>query len=359
MARRLLLTLVLALAACSEVDPPVDCTTDPSCVPGGDEILAGVNLTTLFEPPATDAEVAEARLRRDSSATPGTLTQATLATDPDGTQWVLLALESGGAAVVRALARIPGPVGANEPLRTLLLLPDGENEATEAVFLTAPGFRTLVNGTVQILVAYRGETLTFRGQPYASDLPADPYGADVNDALAVAALAGQVFRADAARLAAVGFGRGGTVALLAAQRSARFRAVVTFGAPTDLLAPSFRDETRIVLLGRAPTTPFPALSGLVAPVLALRDGEISEAEARVRLIARSPRYVVPDLPTTLLLHAVPDDTVPTEQGRRMAGVLAVDDGVSRTYREYDANHDSLRDLLSAQLAAESALVAAL
>lgn len=357
---RLLLLLALTLAACSDAPPVVGCDDNPSCVPGGDEILAGVNLTTLFEPAATPAEVAEARLRRDAAATPGALTQTTLATDPDGTQWVLLTLESGGAAVVRALARIPGPAGRVDPLPTLLLLPDGQNvEAAEGVFLTAPGFRTLVDGTLQILVAYRGETLTFRGQSYASDLVADPYGADVNDVLALAGLAGQVFRANAGRLGAVGFGRGGTVALLAAQRSALFRAVVTFGAPTDLLAPSFRDETRIVLSGRSPTTPFPGLSGLVAPVLALRDDEISEAEARLRLIARSPRYFVPDLPTTLLLHAVPDDTVPTDQGRRMAGVLDVDDGVSRTYREYDANHDSLRDLISAQFAAETTLVEAL
>lgn len=59
-------------------------------------------------------------------------------------------------------------------------------------------------------------------------------GADVRDVLAVVRLGQALPYVDAQRVYALGYSRGGMMALLAARAGAPYRAIVTVGAPTDL-----------------------------------------------------------------------------------------------------------------------------
>jgi pimeloyl-ACP methyl ester carboxylesterase len=243
-----------------------------------------------------------------------------LSTDPDATRYVLLDLrDAAGRSVAFALARVPavdGGPGTRLPVVFVLADAGPSGDASEADFLTGPLVGGLDREAVQIAVALRGGSLTARGLSpggpavtRASAVAADPYRADVTDLLALADRLDAVPRADTARVGAVGVGRGGAVALLAAERvPARFQAVAPIGAPTSLFDPTFRTAARTVLLGG--TSRLPGAAALFAPVLALRDRQIGLAEARLRLLELSAVALADRLPATLAFHADPDEDVP-------------------------------------------------
>ena len=330
----LALTLVVTLAA--GCDSAVPCPGDPSCPPvpdGPSEVIDGIDLADLFAAPtATERDSVRARLTRTGGTDAARVVRVDatqLATDTDATRYVLLTLSVEGLPpATYGLARIPAAeFGAGAPLPVLVLLPDGDGSTSEAAFLTGQVAAGLDRETVQIALAARGATLTSRGvgpqqsSPTAvvrrSALAADPYRADVLDVLALAARLGAVPRADPARVALVGTGRGGAVALLAAERApTRFRVVAPLGAPTSLFDPTFRAAVRGVLLGR-PGPSLPSAETLLAPVRALRAREIPPGEARLRLLELSAAPFADRLPATLAFHADPDDVVPTSHLDRL------------------------------------------
>lgn len=322
-----LFALVALVGGCdSATDSPAACVggAEPACPPPApDEVVAGVNLTALFAAP-TDAERALVASRLDQTGEPDStrITQAvatSLATDArDGTRYVLLDLRgAGGRAVTFALARVPAnSVGQGRPLPVLFILPDGDGDASEADFVASG--TTLDRTTVQIVVAARGASLTARGTApgspsqivRSSAVPSDPYRADVADLLALVDQLALVPRADAERLGAIGAGRGGSVALLAAERRpGPFEAVATMGAPTSLFDATFRADARDVLLGTR-SSALPAADALLAPVRALQRGEIDLAEARLRLLETSPVAGADRLPATIAYHSTTDNIVP-------------------------------------------------
>ena len=172
--------------------------------------------------------------------------------------------------------------------------------------------------TVQIVLAARGAALTTRGTMGGSadivvrtpDAAPDPYRADALDLLALTERLSVVPRANAARLGATGIGRGGAVALLAAERApGRFRALVPLSAPTSLFDPTFRAEVRRALTGGVGSR-LPGLAALLAPARALARGEISLVEARLRMLELSAVALPDRLPALHDYHASPDDVVP-------------------------------------------------
>ncbi|HEX8386647.1 MAG TPA: prolyl oligopeptidase family serine peptidase [Rubricoccaceae bacterium] len=320
------LALFLTVSAC-DTGSGTDCVvgTDPGCPappPDADEVVAGVNLTALFAAPtAAERDSVAARLARTGGTAAAPVTGAVvtdLGADPDATRYVLLDLRGAdGASIAFALARVPAlDGGPATPLRTVLLVPDGSGDASEAGFLTGPGAGGLDREAVQVVVAARGASLTARGRTYTSAVPADPYRADVADLLALTDQLGRVPRTNPARLGAVGVGRGGAVVLLAAERRpGRFLAVSSLGAPTTLFDATVRTDARNVLQGRPSS--LPAAAALFAPVLALRDGRVGLAEARLRLLELSAVALADRLPATLSFHAEPDDVVPTAHLARL------------------------------------------
>ena len=338
----------LALGACSQDPIDSQCVpgVDPDCedtTPPADEVVAGVNLTALFaSPTSAEAEAARARLPQ---ATAAQATLVPLSDAADGARRFALALDRDGQRVVTALVRVPGDAALTSRLPTLVVLPDGTDGARASGLFDRPEDGTLVTETVQVVVAYRGEALVVDGQTLASDLAPDPYRADVADVLAVLDALPSVPRASGTRVALVGVGRGGTVALLAASQAPGVDAVVSLGAPTDLFQPSFRAEARALLLGSTPRDPYPALDALAAPALALRDGAVDRAEARLRLAETSPAALGLTLPSVLAFHAVGDPVVGEDQLEALDRALQTGSGLTRIAELVDdATHDTLVDL---------------
>lgn len=351
MLRLGLFTLVLAAAGCSEAPPTSTCLPgleDCDAPTPADEIVAGVNLTALFAD-ATAAEIAAASGRRPAGATAGTVEVTPLDDAPDGARRFRLGLRDGADTLVNAVARIPGPASLVSQLPVVVVLTDDEDGAEAEDALTDGPYATLAERTVQVVVAYRGEALQVGDSTLVSSSEADPYRADVADVLALLPALPILPRADASRLGVVGLGRGGTVALLAALATPQVDAVVTLGAPTDLLGASFRADARTRLQNRTVATPYPAFDALVAPVVALRDGAIEADEARLRLLALSPGYAGAGLPAVLALHAVGDAVVGADQLTRLDATMTSEPGTSRTARQVEgASHDTLADDLTVQ-----------
>ncbi len=322
---RLALCLAVAVFAGCDTQSPT-CPGAPECPgPGPDvpDIVAGVDLAALFATPtAAERDSVSTRLARTGGTDAARITSATgttLAADPNGTRYTLVSLTNAdGQLVTSAVARIPANDGGGGPLPVLFILPDGAGNASEADFLTGPSANGLDTRTVQIVVADRGATLTARGvsvvssTPIArpSQVPADPYRADVLDLLALTQNLSAVPRTNASKLAATGIGRGGAVALLAAERApGRFKAVVPLSAPTSLFEASFRLDVRSALSGGSAGR-LPAAETLVAPALAVSRGQISLAEARLRMLELSAIALADRLPATHAYHAASDDVVP-------------------------------------------------
>ena len=359
---RLLLFALLAagLVGCDSTgtEPCPDAASCPD--PGGPVVIDGVNLTALFAAPtAAERDTVAARLgRTGGTAAPHTesVVATELGTDGDATRYVRLDLRiADGQAVAFGLARIPSrAIGNGEKLPVLFLLPD-DGDTSESAFLTGLYAADLDKTTVQIVLAARGGTLTARGTgpprpgdvpvAYRSAVPADPYRADVLDLLAATDHLALVPRADAQRVGVLGIGRGGAVGLLAAERRpGRFRALVPLGAPTSLFDLTFQTAARDALLGR-PASRLPSAEALLAPVRALRAGQIAPEEARLRLLELSAIALAGRLPATLAFHADPDDVVPTAH---LDALLAEGQGTFEEPRRFvrvpEGRHD---DLLSA------------
>ena len=338
--------LLVALAGCDTQPPGTDCPDAPGCPdPNTPDIVAGVDLNALFAAPTqAERDSVAARLARTGGTSAARITAATatqLATDPDGTRYTLLTLrDSLGRTVTSAVARTPFAV--TDPLPALLILPDGEGNASEADFLTGATAAQLDRRTVQVVVAARGATLTTRGVSVVDSVPiarhsevnADPYRADVLDVLALIEYLGLVPRVEPSpRVAATGIGRGGAMALLAAERApGRFRAIVPMSAPTSLFDGTFRVDVRSVLTGGSAGR-LPAAEALVAPARAVSRGEISLEEARLRMLEVSAVAGADRLPATHAYHASDDDVVPLAHLMRLR---ERGDGTTRQPHLFDA-----------------------
>ena len=197
---------------------------------------------------------------------------------------------------------------------------------------------------MQVVLAYRGEPLALARDSVPAGRPGRPYLDDVGDALAVVDHLAGVPRADVSRVAFVGAGRGGTVALLAAP-AGTVDAVVSLGAVTDLFAGSFVDLARTTLAGGTPDPTPTGLPVLVDPVIDLRNGTAPLAEARVRLADLSPaRLRAADrLPAVLALHGDGDDAVGPDHLDALVDALAGRAGPPATFALVEG---AGRDLLS-------------
>ena len=340
--------LALVLAACSGT-PPVSTSlpqVGPSSEgpPAGHEIVAGGDRTALFALP-TSAEVDSARNLVPSLPTPAAVSVTSTAPAADGARQFIIALDDDRQRVATAVARVPGPAAATTALPTIVVLTDGTDGASADDLLTGDGYARLVDQTVQVVVAYRGEPLAVAGETIGSDLPADPYVSDVADALAFVDGLATIPRVDTTRVAFVGLGRGGTVALLAGGASG-VGAIVTLGAPTDLLATSFRDAVRSLLRGTSPQDPYPALAALAAPALGVRDGTTPLADARLGLLARSPARTAQGLPPVFALHADGDRVVGEDQLGALQALLSGSALQGITLLVEDTTHDDLGQLPS-------------
>ena len=340
MRRLLFFALPLALAAC---DSPSTCD-GPGCGggPPQDDIVAGVNLTRLFAT-ATPAELAAVRAEwssRDATrAGRYTVALVDTLTGEDGAP--LHVYEGRDAAsgavlfhgVVRLPIRAPGDV-RRRPL--VLVLPDGDEGTGPDLLEALPILPTEREEYAYAVLAYRGEPLRAGGQTFGSSAPPRPYDLDTDDAHAfVDAVRVREPEVFPDRVAVIGFGRGGTVALLAVERAHPFDLAVSLGAPTSFFLSSVRFPSRQWLLGQGPIR-LPAFPTVAAQVLGpLRDSAITYDQARLDLLRRSPAPFVTPPPFLILAHGVLDNVVPVEHGRAVRGILGTGEGVYLEREEDD------------------------
>ena len=319
------LAVALASAAC---DAP---TAEPPDPPGpGPGVVEGVDLDALFEAPSP---VEQQQVARDVASRPPSVAAVvpvqTIELANRESIHVAAGLDANGdtafVGAIRQPPRLPGDQRARPLLLVLSYGPDVELETA----LGVPPLRAdLQDEFVTVVAGYRGQRLRVGGRTYASGRAAEPYDTDASDAAALVAYArarAGEDRADPDRLVVVGWGRGGTVALLASARGLRSQLVVTLGAPTDFFLPSVRADARRFLL-RQPLSRLPEVEPvLLESVGALRDGLRSPAEARRELLARSPAYAGALATYVVAVHGEVDVRVPVEHGRRLAGAGSIED----------------------------------
>lgn len=286
-----------------------------ACDSGSDEprIAGGVDLDVLFAPP-TQAEK-QTILAEWQARTP-------VATESEvvRTQDITIAGRAYSAKTYRYVVD-----GLN--LYGLVLAP---TEATAAASLPVivyghggDGGTSLaeVSGLAGILLASDQQAIwvapSFRDEPLSlgdagtltSDGPASPWDRDVDDALALLDVTLQANpAADASRIGAVGFSRGGGVSLIMAARDERISRVLDFFGPTDFFGPYVQDIAADALEGGARDLPgFDVLNArFIQP---LKNGEITVAQMRLELLRRSPAQFADRLPAVQAQHGTDDQTV--------------------------------------------------
>ncbi|HEX4966810.1 MAG TPA: alpha/beta hydrolase [Thermoanaerobaculia bacterium] len=147
---------------------------------------------------------------------------------------------------------------------------------------------------------------------------ANTYGRELAELLAVLAAAGETIapgRVDRSRLGLFGHSRGGGNAILAAARSPwreRLRAVVTWAAIAgiDRFTPAQKEEWRR-------EGEWPVVNSRTGQRLALGPAMLAEVEAKrpeLDVLAAAAALRAP----WLIVHGEEDETVPAEEGRRLA-----------------------------------------
>ena len=304
----------------------------PPTEPGGDPVVAGVDLGALFAVPRgeeIEAVLTEWRSAPDSAAR----LREVAVLDLGGRETVRVIEGSRpglGVSFVGAVRQPPRDAGDARQRPLLLVLGDGPDADVDELIQSLAVHRSLQDDVVMVFMAYRGGTLRVAGRSYGTTAPADPYAADGEDAWALmTGLRGIVSdpTIDFGRFATVGHGRGGNVALLEAARArARGRGVPRYvlllSTPSSFFTPTAQFSARQVLEGR-PAGSLPAVDGVLdATAVAVRDGAQTLAQARLGLLRRSgafffapPRFSAPPF----LFAAVPlnDTVVPVEDGRAL------------------------------------------
>ena len=350
-----LLIVAVALAACdSGPGPGPTCPGDPRCPDPSDSLVVeGVNLTRLFAAP-TGAEQSAVRAgwaARDAGLFARYRYEVLgERAAPDGATLRLYAghdVETD-SVLHYGLVRLPLRSPGDQTRRPVLLVaPYGEGDPAHAppleVLGRLPILPTERERYVYAVLAYRGETLVVDGETFAPAAPRSPYDRDVDDALAfLEAVRTAEPLVDPARVGALGLGRGGTVALLAAERANPFDAAVSLAAPTDFFLPSVRQDVARLLRGQAGPS-IPGLAAVVeAAVRPLATGETSYAAARLALLRRSPAPFASPPPFLIVAHGALDGVVPVDHGRALFGVVGTTEALY--LEEPNADHDDLVDV---------------
>ncbi|MFN3597423.1 MAG: alpha/beta hydrolase family protein [Rubricoccaceae bacterium] len=321
--RLLLAFLALALAACDSGGPST----------GNDQIAGGVNLTRLFAPAsASEIQTVRGQWAARASATQGvTGTVVSQATIGNATVYVVshpVTTGPGAPLTHYGLVRIPaGAVG-----RPVLVVHHGGDNgldvaaqsANTGLVQMAAAFPDLFAQTVQVLPVYRSEELRTAGYaalggPYRAGGSASPWDYDVDDSMALLSAVLALFPAqtDAGRVGALGFSRGGNVALLHAIRDGRIGAVTNYYGPSDFYNQDIQNLGIGLLAGLPSALGLPGGRFLLENVLApLRgpDGRYNPNAdydgARLEVVRRSASLFTADLPPTQVHHHRRDPVVP-------------------------------------------------
>lgn len=222
--------------------------------------------------------------------------------------------------------------------------------------LTAPGFTT---GSLYAYVVpcLRGETLIVGADTLRSEGdPTDSWDGATDDLLAFLDVAvAATPEIDTTRIAVFGRSRGGSVALLAAARDRRLRAVCAWAAPADWFGSmgqeGWTQEEQVAdgLLHRA--TPHEMggqfLATFLGDAIARHGPGASRAAVRQHMIASSPRYFLDTIPPAQVHYGLDDGIVRPVNGAVLRAAAQAARRPLELVFHADAGHD--QDLFEAPL----------
>lgn len=327
----------------SEVSGPSPDTVPPSRTSRVEVVKASAPTSSLSL--ATDSVIATAALapRWDSVAAlreradlarrdAGLIATEWLARHPVASSWTLVdsSVQAGSGTTYLVRFSVDGvsqgglvwiPVAA-APVPVVLFGHPGDAGLT-GQFLNLFGLLLgpIKGQSILVAPAYRGETATLGTSSVGSDsLAASPWDRDVDDGLAfLQAVLDHFPKADANRIAAVGYSRGAGVSLLSGIRDSRIGGVFEVAGPADFFAPSVQRVG--VTLAQGGTIDLPGLDYLEAHVLApFRSGAIPADSVRRELLRRSPARLAlaGGLPFPVeVVHGLSDTTVHPDQSRAL------------------------------------------
>jgi tetratricopeptide (TPR) repeat protein len=178
---------------------------------------------------------------------------------------------------------------------------------------------------VYVVPSHRGEVLIAGGDSFTSEGDrTDAWDGAVDDAIASLSAAVEITpEADRSRVCIFGRSRGGTVALLAAERDPRILCAVAWAAPTDHFRLMGQDGWTVqesVAEGlRQRATPDRIGGQFIETFLrAAVSGERDLSQTRRHMLASSPLYFADRLPRMQLHYGIDDAIVPVVNGRELA-----------------------------------------
>lgn len=304
--------LALTLAACD------------AHVPDEGRVVAGVDLAQLFAAPAP-AEV-DAIVRDWAGRDVSVQGYEEVASDTvqAGRARVSLRIVSHTVDGLRHYGGVIVPEGAAPgSLPVLVYLHGGDRGVglDGEVLLALSLVPVLAEEFVVVVPSFRAEPLHYAGRTYHSDGPPSPWDRDVDDALALLNTALQTTpAADPGRIAALGFSRGGAVAMLMGVRDPRVEAIVEFFGPTDFTGAFVQDLVEEALRGTL--RPLPGIDDLDQTIIQpLKAGRLDVASVRLELIRRSAVHFAGRLPQLQVHHGTADAVVPVGEAEALDGVL--------------------------------------
>jgi dipeptidyl aminopeptidase/acylaminoacyl peptidase len=191
------------------------------------------------------------------------------------------------------------------------------------------------------LPGYRGEEVRYKDEHWKSGSLHESWSGAADDLLSfLQVVLSTTAEADASRIGVFGRSRGGTVALLAAERDPRIRCVVAWAAPTEWISLMSHDGWTLeqsVADALSHNAKLEEREGqYVYNFLRYAvEGKEDLAAVRTRIIASSPLYFAHSLPPTQVHYGVEDSIVPVRNGRNLESQNR--DVIAQFYP--DAGHD--------------------
>ncbi|HSM35514.1 MAG TPA: hypothetical protein VK837_03880 [Longimicrobiales bacterium] len=311
----MLALLAIAIAACGD---------DGGTEPNG-RVVAGVDLDVLFAP-ATASEI-DAVLADWAGRSPIASGYQVESVDTSAAAGVDLEIRVVSHTVDgnRHYGAFVVPFGPNAdpgPLPIVGYLHGGDDGfSVSDVTLVSGQASSLAGSVVWVAPSFRSEELRYAGGALTSEGDASPWDRDVDDALALLAVAAaEVPEADASRVALLGLSRGAGVALLMAERDPSIDMVVEFFGPTDFFGAFVQEVVADALRGTV--RDLPGLEVLNAEfIVPLREGATTIQAVRAELVRRSAVLFADRLPDLQVHHGELDPVVAVSQAESLIDTM--------------------------------------